>query len=167
VIAFEPSERERRRLKRHVRVNRCWNVTVEECALGDEVGEADLFVVEGWEDWCNSLRRPTVKEQTKTIRVCVERLDDVLWRLEIDKVDFIKLDSEGAELSVLQGARELLRGASRPVILAELQDVRTLPWRPDGSLHAAATDLESYDANLVAVPAERVGEIQRRVEANA
>jgi len=182
VIAFEPSPRERRRLLRHIRVNACWNVAVEACALGDEVGEADLFVVEGWSDWCNSLRPPAVTERTKPIRVGVERLDDVLWRLQVDAVDFIKLDAEGAELSVLQGARELLRGASRPVILAEVQDLRTQPWgyrardiieflvrenycwfavTADGSLRPAATDMDTYDANLLAVPVERVDEVQR------
>jgi FkbM family methyltransferase len=186
VIAFEPSRRERRRLLRHLRVNACWNVVVEGCALGDEVGEADLFVVGGWSDWCNSLRPPAVAEGTETTRIGVERLDDVLWRLQVDAVDFIKLDAEGAELSVLQGAREVLRAASRPVILAEVQDLRTQPWgyrardiveflvrekyrwfavTADGSLRPAATDLDSYDANLVAVPAERVEEVQRSLAA--
>jgi FkbM family methyltransferase len=186
VIAFEPSPRERRRLLRHIRVNACSNVAVEACALGDEVGEANLFVVGGWSDWCNSLRPPAVTERTETIRVRVERLDDVLWRQQVDAVDFIKLDAEGAELSVLQGARELLRGASRPVILAEVQDLRTQPWgyrardivqflvrenycwfavTANGSLRPAATDMDTYDANLVAVPAERVDEVQRATAA--
>jgi len=43
VIAFEPSMRERRRLLSHLRVNACWNVVLEGCALGDEVGEADCL----------------------------------------------------------------------------------------------------------------------------
>src|ERR1700730_73190 len=188
VIAFEPSERERRRLVWHLRVNACWNVSVEKSALGDEVGEADLYVVDGWQDWCNSLRPPAIKERTEAIRVGVERLDDVLWRLRVNVVDFIKLDAEGAELSVLQGSRELLRGASRPVILAEVQDIRTQPWgyrgrdiieflvrenycwfslKADGSLQPAAMDLDSYDLNLVAVPADRAEEIQRRVGTSA
>jgi FkbM family methyltransferase len=188
VIAFEPSQRERRRLRRHLRVNANWNVIVEGCALGDEVGEADLFVVGGWQDWCNSLRPPALAERTETIRVAVERLDDVLWRLQVDAVDFIKLDAEGAELSVLQGAREVLHGASRPVILAEVQDLRTQPWgyrardiveflicenycwfavAADGSLRPAATEMDSYDANLVAVPAERVDEVHRLIASSA
>jgi hypothetical protein len=89
-------------------------------------------------------------------------------------------------LSVLQGARELLRGASRPVILAEVQDLRTQPWgyqardivdflarenyswfavTAAGDLRPAATDMNSYDANLVAVPAERVDEVHRSIAA--
>jgi FkbM family methyltransferase len=188
VIAFEPSRRERRRLLRHVRVNTCWNVIVEACALGDQAGDANLFMVEGAQDWCNSLRPPAVNGQTETSRVSVERLDDALWRLRVDAVDFVKLDAEGAELSVLQGAGELLRGASRPAVLAEVQDIRTQAWgyrarqivdfltdrgycwfavRGDGSLRVADVDLEWYDANLVALPEERAEEIRKRVEGGA
>src|SRR5882762_723922 len=182
VIAFEPSPRERRRLLRHLRVNGCWNVAVEACGLGAKPGETDLFVVEGWQDWCNSLRPPAVNEPTQRIRVDVERLDDVLWRLKVGVVDFIKLDVEGAELSVLEGAGKLLQGPSRPVILTEVQDIRTRPWgyrareivdflvdrnycwfslKPDGRLQPAATDLDLYDANLVALPAERAEGISK------
>jgi len=182
VIAFEPSPRERRRLLRHLRVNACWNVAVEACGLGAKPGETDLFVVEGWQDWCNSLRPPAVNEPTQRIRVDVERLDDVLWRLKVGVVDFIKLDVEGAELSVLEGAGKLLQGPSRPVILTEVQDIRTRPWgyrareivdflvdrnycwfslKPDGRLQPAATDLDLYDANLVALPAERAEGISK------
>jgi hypothetical protein len=112
----------------------------------------------------------------------------VLWRRAIEAVDFIKLDAEGAELSVLEGARELLRGPSRPVILAEVQDLRTQSWgyraremvtflsrekycwfgiTADGGLRPAAIDMDSYDANLVAVPVERVEEVQALVAAKA
>src|SRR6202048_3475496 len=41
VIAFEPSARERKRLRLHLQLNRCKNVVVESCALGDKRGEAD------------------------------------------------------------------------------------------------------------------------------
>src|SRR5258708_10712335 len=36
VIAFEPSPRERKRLRRHLWANRCKNVAVQSCALGEE-----------------------------------------------------------------------------------------------------------------------------------
>jgi FkbM family methyltransferase len=92
VIAFEPSSRERRRLARHLRVNRCRNVEVRPFALGDRAGEADLYVVEGAHDWCNSLRAPNIEERTSKVRVEVRRLDDVLEGIRWPRVDFIKLD---------------------------------------------------------------------------
>jgi FkbM family methyltransferase len=185
VMAFEPSPRECERLKKHLRWNRCSNVELVPCALGDERGEADLFLVEGSQDWCNSLRPPAVDQPTETVRVSVRRLDDVLAEREIAKVDFIKLDVEGAELPVLHGAMRLLRGESRPAILAEVEDDRTLPWgypareilqfliRMDyrwfaiaakGALLPISCDQQTYEANLVALPVERVAEFANSLE---
>jgi FkbM family methyltransferase len=179
VIAFEPSSRERRRLSRHLWINRCGNVDVQACALGDHTGEGDLYLVEGEHDWCNSLRAPNIEERTSKVRVEVRRLDDVLEGLSWPRVDFIKLDVEGAELSFLHGARRMLRGDVRPAILVEVQDVRTAPWgyaardivqfladagygwfalADDGSLESISSELASYDGNLVALPHERFEE---------
>jgi FkbM family methyltransferase len=176
VIAIEPSPRERERLGKHLRVNRCSNTELVPCALGEDPAEMDLYLVDGFQDWCNSLRPPEVDEPIRTVRVSVRRLDDVLAELGVSKVDFIKLDVEGAELSVLHGAMKLLQSESRPAILAEVQDIRTLPWgyaareiiqfliRMDyrwfaiaakGALLPISCDQESYDANLVALPVER------------
>jgi FkbM family methyltransferase len=176
VIAFEPSGRERKRLKRHLRVNGCANVSVEEVALGDCSGEVNLFVVEGRDDWCNSLRAPAVTGRTQIVRVEVRTLDEVLETLRVSSVDFIKLDVEGAELSLLRGACQLLRSEWRPAILAEVQDIRTEPWgyaareivgylknanyrwfgvTADGALRRVSTEQRWYDANLVALPEER------------
>jgi FkbM family methyltransferase len=180
VIAFEPSPRERKRLRRHLWLNRSKNVAVQSCALGDEHREAELFLVTGREDWCNSLRAPQIDARTVTVRVELERVDDVLEKLGIARVDFIKLDVEGAELSTLQGARATL-AASRPVILAEVQDLRTRPWgyaareiihflerigyrwyalTSNSNLQPISTQLETYSANLVAIPEERADGIR-------
>jgi len=179
VIAFEPSPRECERLEKHLRMNRCSNADLVACALGEDPGETDLYMVDGFQDWCNSLRPPAVDEPIRAVRVSVRRLDDVLAELEVTKVDFIKLDVEGAELSVLYGATKLLQSESRPAILAEVQDIRTQPWgypareiiqcliRMDyrwfaiaakGALLPISCDQETYDANLVALPVERTEE---------
>ncbi len=185
VIAFEASPRECGRLARHVGLNRCANVHIEPCAVGSEHDFADLFVVDGACDWGNSLRAPVVKEPTYKVRVEVRAVDDVLLGLGISKVDFVKLDVEGAELSVLQGATRLLRAHSRPAILVEVQELRTQPWgypsraivdfltdlnfrwfsvAGDGALQPVSNLLDSYDANLVALPSERTREFRSLAE---
>lgn len=181
VIAVEPSPRERKRLRRHLRMNFCRNVSVQECALGDARGGAELFLVDGPEDWCNSLRAPQTNARTRKVRVRVERIDDVLEQLGSPRVDFMKVDVEGAELSVLEGASRTLV-ASRPVILAEVQDLRTRPWgyaareiidllgranyrwyalTAISHLQPMSTALRTYDANLVALPEERAEAIRK------
>jgi FkbM family methyltransferase len=177
VVAFEPSPRERQRLDRHLWLNRCANVQVESFALGSSDAEADLFQVVGADTGCNSLRPPNVEEPTKVVRVPVTTLDSYLNIRKIEHVEFIKMDVEGAEWEVLKGAIGLLERRPRPVILCEVQEIRTQPWgyrgkevveflrcrrfswfyvAPKGSLEALDVQQENFDGNFVAIPQERL-----------
>jgi FkbM family methyltransferase len=183
IVAFEPSPRDRGYLKQHLRLNRCHNVEMVACALGESDGTADLHVVDGTETGCNSLRPPDIAQPTRVVTVPVRRLDDVLRSSGVAKVDFIKIDVEGAELSVLQGATELLTRSPRPVILAEAEDIRTKPWgyraadilskltthnyvcfepQPSGQLKPIP-DPETFQGNLVAVPNERLDSLRQHL----
>jgi FkbM family methyltransferase len=185
VIAFEPSPRERKALRLHLRLNRCKNVNVQEFAVGDKQTTADLHVVEDWAAGCNSLRPPDVQAKTTPIRVSVVRIADWLAENGIERVDFIKLDVEGAEFAALKGAGWLLERRPRPVILAELQDIRTRPWGyfakevvefaetvgfrwfallPDGKLARLPRGKEAFEGNFVAVPPERLREFSETAE---
>lgn len=180
VIAFEPSRRERRALFLHLILNRCSNVRVQGLAVGDENTEASLFVVQGDQTGCNSLRPPEVDSATSPARVRVVRIDDWLHKQKFQQIDFIKLDVEGAELEVLKGASKLLQRQPRPVILAEVQDVRTMPWGyrakeillhlgekkykwfsvlSDGRLEELDLSASDFEGNFVACPSERSSEI--------
>jgi len=177
VIAFEPSARERRRLALHLRINWCKNVAIEDCALGEAEETEQLYLADPSESGCNSLRRPDVSKRTEFVSIRTRRLDGVLRERGVEHVDFIKMDVEGAELSVLKGAAELLHRRPRPVILAEVQDIRTKPWGypareiirflsaagyvwfrplPDGGIEEMDAAREEYDGNFVAIPDEQV-----------
>ena len=185
VVAFEPSPRERGQLQRNVRLNFCSNVHIERYALGSTHSQTDLYVVEWGEDGCNSLRPPVVGSKTNRVRVDVVPFDEAAARLGVTRVDFIKLDVEGAELDVLTGASALLQSASRPVLLIEVYDIRTRPWGyeareivefldrlryswfqllDNGSLRPISAKLDVYDANLVALPTESVDGILKSLE---
>jgi FkbM family methyltransferase len=180
VYSFEPSPRERKALLLHVKLNRCKNVSVQEFAIGRENREAELHVVEGNQTGCNSLRPPVVLSRTSSKPVHVKRLDTWLAEANVGRVDFIKLDVEGGELDALKGATQLLQRRPRPVILAEVQDVRTKPWAYDakeiilyllrngfewfrvtegGMLRRLDCNASTFDGNFLAWPEERVGEL--------
>ncbi len=178
VFSFEPSHREFAQLAQHIALNHCQNVSLERCAIGDKRGNNTLFVVQGRDSGCNSLRPPLVNDPILQEQVTVETLDAFLGSRGISP-DFIKLDAEGSELSILHGGPNLLGSNKRPVILLEVSHLRTGPWGYDPSqivrlLQDAAFQLYQvspggflanlvYDGplntNVVAVPRERLGEL--------
>jgi FkbM family methyltransferase len=68
------------------------------------------------------------------IEVEVSTLDDVLAEYKIDAVDFIKIDIEGAELDVLEGATRLLSGDWPLGLLSEIRFHEEINGSPPFSL---------------------------------
>lgn len=54
--------------------------------------------------------------------VPLTRLDDALDRLEIQHVDLLKIDIEGAEVQALRGAEKLLSGPDAPPVVCEVSE---------------------------------------------
>jgi FkbM family methyltransferase len=126
VVAIEPSSREFARLKAHIELNRLANVRLLQVAVSNCRGEADLLVATEEKSGHNTLGAfgyDSVTPQGNE-RVPVERLDDIVQQEELQRVDVIKMDIEGAEFLALQGATRTL-SQFRPVLLLEISD-RTL-----------------------------------------
>lgn len=129
VYCFEPLEYNWTILERIVRPLE--NVRVFRFALAEDAGETDLFVpvrpthrllpgsahmgVESAREHFGTWTSSEIRRQ----RIRSERLDDVMEREGIERVDFMKIDVEGAETLVLRGARETLH-RHRPGIYCEL-----------------------------------------------
>jgi FkbM family methyltransferase len=127
VVAFEPSPRDRRRLQLHLRYNGIKSVVVEPYAVAAERGEAALqVVIDGYQNM-NSLRPPAVSQPVQQVVVQTIALDEYLQRNQIDKVDLIKIDAEGGEIQIFNGAETLL-SRFRPLVICEVLDKVTRPW---------------------------------------
>ncbi len=104
MVAFEPSSRERRSLQHNVTRNRLGNVTIVPSAVGSLEGTAALQIASGVHSGHNTLGA-LVYDDAPAVgieHVPVERLDVVMDRLAIAKIDVIKIDVEGAEMHVLE-----------------------------------------------------------------
>lgn len=118
VHAFEPSGAMADVLRR----TSAANVNVHQLALSDHGGEAELFVPDGEQGPVHGLAslEPQALRSGKpgrAIPVPTARLDDLVQ----DDVDFVKIDVEGHELRVLNGATRVLE-RSQPVFLVEAED---------------------------------------------
>lgn len=63
----------------------------------------------------------------------IVRLDDYLETNQVSKVDFVKVDIEGAELKLLKGAERLFRQQAPPIFLMEmaLKQTKSFGYLPD------------------------------------
>jgi FkbM family methyltransferase len=123
VLAFEPSQREFSRLRSNVDLNRLENVQLFDVALSNQDGVAQLRIASYEHEGQNTLGG-FVYEGVETLRmerVQVRRLDSVLAEAALTRLDFLKIDVEGGETRLLQGAETVLRDL-RPVILFEVVD---------------------------------------------
>jgi FkbM family methyltransferase len=123
VLAFEPRQREFSRLRSNVELNRLQNVQLFSAALSNQDGEAQLRIA-GYEDEGRNTLAGFAYEgvgSLPTERVQTLRLDSAVAGAGLARLDFLKIDVEGGETRLLQGAQTVLRDF-RPVILFEVLD---------------------------------------------
>ncbi|MGH8987536.1 MAG: FkbM family methyltransferase [Acidimicrobiales bacterium] len=63
-----------------------------------------------------------------SVAVTVDTLDGLCSREGIDRLEFVKIDVEGAELQVLEGGKEVI-GALRPTMLIEIEARHTARYQ--------------------------------------
>ena len=106
------------------------NIQIVPSACSDSDGEAELWVedltgqnnslLNNYKAFDDNRHRAFSKETTKAIKVKTIRLDGFVSEQKL-KPDFIKIDVEGAELQVLQGAEACLR-EHKPKLLVEVTE---------------------------------------------
>lgn len=118
VHAFEPIPENYLRLKAALKLNGIPNVTLHEVAISEQAGQLELSTRGSSLMW--SAIRVTAAEGVATVRT--ETLDAFSDRLGFP--DVVKVDVEGAEVSVFQGARRTLL-VRKPILVVEfLSDER-------------------------------------------
>ena len=117
VTAFEPVASSHRRLLRNASLN-ALAVSCEAVALGASPGSREFFEASnGNSGGSGFARRPGVDRSTT---VEVDTLDGYLRRKGIETLDLIKIDVEGAEPWVLEGAQGVLGRGDAPIVMLEL-----------------------------------------------
>ena len=114
VVAVEPSSENFELLEKNIALNGCSNVKLLQTAAGKDFEVAEFFIHE------NPSSNSFYNSRTKTIRsekVTIRTLDSIIDELQFKKVDFVKIDVEGAELDVLKGATSTISKYHPKVVL--------------------------------------------------
>lgn len=129
VYSIEPVPETFDLLSRNVSKLNLTNVRLVNSAVSSHAGKAVMTIpryASGGENFYESHLTDTHKQDDeRTVEVSLVTLDEVLADV-IDRIAFVKIDVEGHELSVLQGARRLVE-ASRPAFVIEIADNPNTP----------------------------------------
>ncbi len=137
VLAVEANPDAASALRRNIALNDVQNVFVVEMAAWDYETTLNLDDPNGQTAGGSTTTRPiTGASNVERTAVPAHKLDDVLS--DIDRVDLVKLDVEGADLHALRGMRELL-AKHRPTLFIEAHDYCGYYERSD--LEALLTEL--------------------------
>jgi len=130
VVAFEPVTEMADTLSANCAFNRSENVTLVRAALGKESGVADIMVnqgdpgMEGTNSMIQSVHLTNNPDRYQSRQIPVVRLDDIAENLGLrDRVNLIKIDTEGFEPMVIEGGLKILR-ATRPIMIVEAHSKR-------------------------------------------
>lgn len=116
VYAFEPDPVNFSILKKNIELNKCTNVVLEQKALSNKTGKITLYVSE---ENRGDHRIYDSGDARKTVEIEAVRLDDYLTTRAPHGVNFIKMDVQGAEVAVLEGARDVLRRSAALTMFSE------------------------------------------------
>ncbi len=118
VLAFEPEPDNCYWIEKSIKLNNYENIKLFQLALADSNEDAQLYLGEksGW----HSLVSNSDNTQKSTIEVKKRTLDSILDEAGNIGVDMIKIDVEGAEMEVLQGASTMFDNNSELIVLLDL-----------------------------------------------
>ncbi|MCB2425569.1 FkbM family methyltransferase [Methylophaga pinxianii] len=145
VYTFEPNETTFYLLLKNVEYAKIDNINAFNYALGDLKSSNAVIIDDAKNHGASSVSLNSEADISSKSAVAIKKLDE---HEGIRKVDFIKIDVEGMELSVINGA-ELLIEQSRPVIFTEVNSVNCstpiLSWAKQNGYKIFGLLTEAYN----------------------
>jgi FkbM family methyltransferase len=136
VIAIEPEARNLEFLRRNIAANNLRNVLVIPKGVWGAKGKLRLNI--SWNQTGHSVFRGTVYGTDKSKEyeeVEVDSIDGILAELGIEKVDFVKMDIEGAEVEAIKGMENILKNGNvklameyTHIVDGQTTDTVVIPW---------------------------------------
>ena len=129
VFAFEPDPSNFEILGKNVKINNYQNIILEKKAIGDKHGRTTLYQSD---HPGNHRLFPQTKQAKGEVEVELTSLDKYFIDSNLaEKINFIKIDVEGLEFSVLNGMKNILKNNKKIKILFEfMPDIMEVGFAP-------------------------------------
>jgi len=115
VIAVEPFIETAFRLSNNIRANGYSNVRIRNFCIGSHTEHARLYLNKGKPNSFSVVRNC----DADSISVLSLSLDDLCRWEKLERLDYLKIDAEGAEAAVLEGGQETIR-RFKPIVQVEV-----------------------------------------------
>lgn len=155
VLSFEPESSNYQRILQNISLNGFNNIRVFNTALGAENKTTQFFVNSDndgghalWDVGQHPFNQIS-RNQQQVRQVHLATLDDIISRQEIQRLKLIKMDTEGAEYSILQGAIKTLSNYQVPYVISEVNRFGLEQMGTNEKQLRAWMDSLGYDAYLL------------------
>lgn len=153
VIAIEPFIETALQLTNNVRTNRFSNVRVRNFCVGRDTQQTRLHLNKGKPNSFSLVP----KGNPESVSVLAVALDDLCRWENLKRLDYLKIDAEGAEGAVLEGAQQAIR-QFRPIVQVEIT-IRESTLNSNYRRFAAPGSM-----NNVFIPAENAKAIETAIK---
>ena len=145
VVAIEPFPEMLAALFHNVQVNGFTNVRLRNFCAGEYTQPANLYMNSNRPNAFSLVKKDERASTLSTLTVSLDELSE--WE-GLERLDYIKIDAEGAEQQILDGATKVLE-KYRPIIQLEVTEKDVTPSLPEYSVFQA-----SGSPNRVCIPNE-------------
>lgn len=128
VISIEPLPDAYECLKKNIEINQIKNILAIQIALHSSKTSIPLYRTRGYFESATSnipIFQNLIKKKdliiAKTYYVQTKTLDEIVKEINVKKIDWIKIDVDGLEYEIIQGAEEVI-AKFRPKIIIEIHD---------------------------------------------
>lgn len=121
VYSFEPEERNIRRFRRNIQLNKLTNVTLLEQAAGQQRGSIRLYLSSDANAGTHSTVFIEGNVSDAFVDIPCTTIDFEVTERGLNRLDLLKIDVEGGEIDVIKGATDTLT-RFHPVVITELSD---------------------------------------------
>lgn len=135
VIAIEPNENNMHALKRNATREGLKNVVIVPKAIWSEKGTMRLYLHDCSDGHSVVNKQPKENGTVESVEVKADTLDNILAEMKVSKVDFIKMNIEGAEIEALKGSWQTLRNNDVKLVIAANHKINgepcyktVMPW---------------------------------------